>query len=774
MPSSRKTLRIHWSPFPGAAILAAGLSVGNAIAQDSETAAHFGFEGLEAVPVGPGVGPILAADVDGDGLTDLVVANNHKSRIEVLRQRPDATPEDIRPPRRPNELPEHWRFERIEIPVSVEIADVEVLDVDRDGMTDILMAGRPDTIQIFRQSAPGEFESLRRNRVRGLSPTRDGLVVGDLAGADGSIEVASLVEGRIRIWPLESDGRLLPPDELSAGDDRVMAILVDDYDDDGLLDIAGVVNDDESPMRLWRATRQDGRKSYGPQLRFETPALVEAAPVRLPGSDFARIAVIERPTRRVVVHEMQADGGGGIEPSFEIFGFPDPGQRRRDVAIVDLDGDGMLDVLATDRERNAIASWSQVAGRGLGGLRSHPTFAQPDAIEAGDVDGDGVVEVFVLSGEEGVVGRARASASGIEFPEPLRLPAGHEPTGMKLVETAAGPGLAVISKVDRGFHLDLIHLSGDAETTSVDLGRATRGPDAILDLDADQDGTGDLLLLTEDRPMTVLRGSEDGFELLDKDDMPQVGLVSAASAGNTGRFDADGDGIEELLIADRNYVRAVRFDSENGWRGVSQLNAEGGAELVAVETIGDRLVAADRDGRQLLLFERAGDGWMVAEEIPVRGIAPNRVMRGSFSGEASAGSRAEDLVLVGKDAFAVVGLEGSRPGLAESTSWRPDDNRTVPHEIGTGDLNSDGRLDLVVLDAGRQAVDILSFSDRGRLHPMTGFTVFETKIFSGGDPREYEPREVLVTDVTGDGADDLVLVAHDRILVYPQTKMTSE
>lgn len=208
MPSSRNTLRIHRSPFPGAAVLIAGLSVGNAIAQDSETAAHFGFEGLEAVPVGPGVGPILAADVDGDGLTDLVVANNHKSRIEVLRQRPDATPEDVRPPRRPNELPEHWRFERIEIPVSVEIADVEVLDVDRDGMTDILMAGRPDTIQIFRQSAPGEFESLRRNRVRGLSPTRDGLVVGDLAGADGSIEVASLVEGRIRIWPLESDGQI--------------------------------------------------------------------------------------------------------------------------------------------------------------------------------------------------------------------------------------------------------------------------------------------------------------------------------------------------------------------------------------------------------------------------------------------------------------------------------------------------------------------------------------------------------------------------------------
>ncbi|MCP4836293.1 MAG: VCBS repeat-containing protein [Phycisphaera sp.] len=751
-------------------VLGTGATISSA--QDSETAAHFGFDGLEAVPVGPGVGAILAHDIDGDGLTDLVVANNHKSRIEVLRQRPDATPEDLRAPRRANELPEHWRFERIEIPVSVAIADIEVHDVDQDGMVDLVMAGRPDTIQIFRQKAPGEFESLRRNRVRGLSPTRDGLVVGDLAGADGSTELASLVEGRIRIWPLESDGRLLPHQELSAGEKRVIAILADDYDEDGLLDIAGVVNDDESPMRLWRASRQDGRKSFGPQLRFETPALVEAAPLRLPGDEAARLAVIERPTRRVVVHELRSEGTGGVEPSFEVFGFPDPGQRRRDVAIVDLDGDGMLDVLATDRERNAIASWSQVPGRGLGGLRSHPTFAQPDAIEAGEVDGG--VEVFVLSSEEGVVGRATASASGIDFPEPMRLPSGHEPSGMKLVETEQGRGLAVISKVDRGFHLDLLPLTEDGEVVSVDLGRATRGPDSILDLDADQDGINDLLLFTEDRPMTVLRGTSDGFELLGKEDMPQFGLVSAASAGNTGRFDVDGDGADELLIADRNYVRAVRFDPEGGWRVVSQLNAEGGAKLVAVETIGDRLVAADRDGGQLLVFERSGDGWMVADEIPIKGIVANDVIRGSFSGVGSSASGEDDLVLVGKDAFAVVGLEGDGPGLSESTSWRPDDNRTVPHEIGSGDLNGDGRLDLVVLDAGRQAVDILSFSDRGRLLPMTEFKVFETKIFSGGEPREYEPREVLVADVTGDGADDLVLVAHDRILVYPQATLDED
>ena len=52
-----------------------------------------------------------------------------------------------------------------------------------------------------------------------------------------------------------------------------------------------------------------------------------------------------------------------------------------------------------------------------------------------------------------------------------------------------------------------------------------------------------------------------------------------------------------------------------------------------------------------------------------------------------------------------------------------------------------------------------------RLH----FRVFETDAHHQGRKGEaLEPREVVVADVTGDGKKDLLLLVHDRVLIYPQ------
>jgi len=46
--------------------------------------------------------------------------------------------------------------------------------------------------------------------------------------------------------------------------------------------------------------------------------------------------------------------------------------------------------------------------------------------------------------------------------------------------------------------------------------------------------------------------------------------------------------------------------------------------------------------------------------------------------------------------------------------------------------------------------------------------VFEQHTFRGAADALPEPREALAANVTGGRKNDLVVVVHDRILVYPQ------
>ena len=725
----------------------------------------FGFEGMDVLPIGDDPGPMLVADVDGDGLLDIVVGNNRRSRIEVLRRRPDSEQlESPGPAKGVNEFPDHPDWERLLIPLPGQINGIIVHDLNDDGRGDFILGGSPGRITMLLQQDDGSFQQAAKRDVRNLAASASAFTLADIEGDDRP-ELLSIVDGEFAWWPLE--GTHLGGMQRRPAGVNLAGVVPADYDGDGMMDVAGIAPDDDAPIRIWFAQLDGDTRGLGVQSPFEMPPLIEFEAIGQSGADASRIAVIERQTQRIVLYDVLRSAGDG-EAAVGLFGFADPGNRNRSIVLADADQDGLTDVIAADTKGNAIAVYRQRAGTGLLPPTTSPTVAEVDGMAIIPASGNHPPELVVLSTKENFVGRSPLSGERIvPFPQAIPGEQGWAPKAVGVTTVEGAPVLTIVRNKARKYTLDLTPAHG-GDTTSIDLGSLSRAPNDVLMADVDQDGRTDVLLLTNDRPMTLVLAEPDGdWTVLEKDDMGQYGLVGASSSATMSTRDVDGDGVAELLSADSNYVRALRYNRDGdapGWQVVEQINAEDpDAQLSAITTMDDAIVTADAESNRLLVLEPSEQGWSQTDSIALHGIQPRQLRSAALNGDDTT-----TMLALGEDSMATIALSGDRPVLQEAGSWRSGLEHHAPHELAIGDVNSDGRGDMVALDAGEQMFEIFTFSDAGRMLHATGFPVFESKLFHGSEGREYQPRQVVLQDVTGDGNVDVVLLVHDRVLVYAQ------
>jgi hypothetical protein len=344
----------------------------------------------------------------------------------------------------------------VEIAGGQELVGVVATDVDGDGLTDVVvLAHHSLAVTVHRNLGGGVFHRPAGPPVNAL--TRD-LDVGDVDG-DGDLDVALCAGyagfGNVEVALNDGVGGLATGLFHGSGG-GAMAVKLRDLDADGDLDLLWADSGDSPPYDFWTALN-DGTGDFGQPTEWPVGTCgngdVEAfdmdgdgdldvvlteyagcigsgAPPRaffsenLGGGVFSAASIYETPFRpeRVGHGDLDQDGdedivftnAGGVTIGLAdgLGGFAAPlqvalAQGAKDVSVVDLDGDGVLD-LATSSFTGAPgegATLSVLLGTGgatfgapatLRGSYS-PDLANARWLDVADLDGDGELDLAALN-----------------------------------------------------------------------------------------------------------------------------------------------------------------------------------------------------------------------------------------------------------------------------------------------------------------------------------------------------------------------------------------
>ncbi len=743
-------------------------------------AQEYGFRGMEIYKLDDQTTDLTPCDIDGDKLADLVFANNGKAKIEVLlRRREKVPPKELQGEKLPNDLADDQYFERKEILTEKQVLSLAVADLDGGGHLDVAYYGKPEELVVAFGDGKGAFPRTKSWQID------EGVAVdaGDLNG-DARADLVLLTSTATSIFTQSADGALREPVKLPHSEKGMAGVMVVDLDGDGRKDLALV---DPGSVRSVRARFQRGDGSLGPEVAFETTPWRVIDFVDIDPSPGAETIVVQRNSGVLRVLRLAVDKERALLGSVETYAFEAGASGRdRSLALGDVNGDKRIDVVATEPGSAQVAVYLQDEGGGLGGRRLFPSLSSSDAVRVADLDGDGRGEVLVLSSAEKALGVSRWDAEG-RLPFPTLLEINGVPKAFD-VGDVSGDGradLAVVAEEDKKLRA-VVFVQQPAgagavagppalplvQAPIVQLEALKQAPEDLLIMDIDQDGRNDLLLFDSREAMRVLRQDEAGgfVDQAAKGRSYRGDLAHQATRGSASAGDVDGDGKPELLLASKSFSRAIVLDAKGGLAVKDQANAaspraqvKGGAALDLDGDGRSEIVLYDRDGKTVSVLNRDPAGvFGVTENAPVGELEFKALHATDLDGDGD-----QDLVLFGKERFAVLRARGAKRTLEEILAYETPARDAVLSIFGVGDLNGDGGPDIAIVDRGNRGIEVVSYGDASGFKQMLRWTVYEKKLHDERRP-EGGPHDIVVADFDGDGRNDIALLIHDRLLVYPQ------
>ena len=337
---------------------------------------------------------ISSADLDDDGKPDLAVASLNDWVISVLRN---------------TSLTGNLSFAaKVDLPTGSQPRSVRIGDINGDGKPDLVITNGGSLISVFRNtSTPGSLSFA----------TKQVFTIGSSA----------------------------------------FDVSIGDLDNDGKADLA-VTNSLTNSLSILRNTSSSGIISFAPKVDFITGASPRSVSISdIDGDNKPDVVVVNyRSSTTSVFRNISTTGFVNLTAKLDF----STGINPENCNLGDIDGDGRIDLVVPNMVSNSFSVFRNISATGNISFASKidfPTGAGPNAVNFGDVDGDGRPDLSVPNLYSNVVSIFRNTSV-----------AGTVSLALKNdVTVATGPWSVSVGDMDGDGKTDLTSVNNSSASVSV-------------------------------------------------------------------------------------------------------------------------------------------------------------------------------------------------------------------------------------------------------------------------------------------------------------------
>jgi hypothetical protein len=639
-----------------------------------------GFGQARTVSVGSGPVAMAVGDFNQDRHPDLAVANFGSNSITILLGDGSGN-----------------FAQAAALTGSAGLSSVVAADLDGNGIVDLAVLSQTNLVPLLGDGkagfvpgspiafaagtnmatmAVGDFNNDQRPDLvlgdRGNS--RAGVLLGNGAGSFGPIAYVALTS-------------------------RSSSLAVGDFDGDGNADAVVLTSDGLASVLQGTGTGTLVRKSA---MAIPGSSCVAVADVNLDAKQ--DLVVLEASGNSLSVYFGNGVGGFALSSNgaFTTNRTVGVGIGPRAMSVTDLDGDGKVDVAVANSTSNEFRVLKGDGSSGFGGTGSFDTGSSPKGVTVADLNGDGILDLatvgatsppqgrlFIGDGSGGFTGEVITLLGANALPEAIKAGDVNGDGRIDLVVTFYGSStLSMLLNTGTNSLFDERSYGTDVGPRSLALG--------------DMNGDGKLDIITANQTFgTVSMFLNVGDGTLG----PRVDVYAGNQPFDIAAGDLNGDGLLDVAVPLSGAYNAVTFlgDGRGGLSADQTVPLSGlsPSVLVAQDLNGDDQLdlVVGTDSRKLNVLLGDGHGKFLAPRVFDLGTTPSAMVAVDLNGDQKL-----DLAIA-ESTNSVLLLQGDGGGgFTRAGRFAVGSH---PTGIAAGDFNRDGRPDLVVMNNSDNSVRIL-------------------------------------------------------------------